>query len=125
MKRCLVLGANGFLGSHLVDALVAAGYEVRAFDRFISSTNNFLPSDRIETMPGDFLNRDDLVKALKKVDYVFHFVSTTTPITAENDPLIDIAHQPKNECGAFRGMRLSKGKKSHICLNWRCDIRYE
>jgi UDP-glucose 4-epimerase len=90
MAKCLVLGANGFIGSHLVDALIHAGHEVRAFDRFGKNQPRFLSSEQIETFRGDFLNRDDLERAVNGMDYVFHFISTTTPATAENDPLIDI-----------------------------------
>jgi UDP-glucose 4-epimerase len=90
MSKCLVLGANGFIGSHLVDALVGQGYQVRAFDRFGDRPTNFLPSDQIEPFTGDFLNRADLSEALEGIDFVFHLVSTTTPATAENDPVVDI-----------------------------------
>src|SRR5438270_6907987 len=90
MSKCLVLGANGFIGSHLVDSLVKQGYTIRAFDRFGDRPTNFLSSDNVETYTGDFLNRADLADALKDTDFVFHLVSTTTPATAENDPLVDI-----------------------------------
>lgn len=90
MSKCVVLGGNGFLGSHLIDALVESGHEVRAFDRFKEGKHTFLPSEHIEIMSGDFLNRSDLKKALEGMEYVFHFVSTTTPTTSENNPLIDV-----------------------------------
>lgn len=90
MAQCLVLGANGFLGSHLVDALIVKGHQVRAFDRYLDEERKFLAHDNVEVYKGDFLNRRDIAKALKAIDYVFHFISTTTPITSENDPLIDI-----------------------------------
>lgn len=90
MAKCLVLGANGFLGSHLVDSLVAHGHKVRCFDRFSSDQITFNKHENIEVYRGDFLNLGDLTEALSGVDYVFHFISTTTPVTAENDPLIDI-----------------------------------
>ena len=87
----LALGAGGFIGSHLVDSLVARDYRVRALDRFQPSVPpQFHPSDQIELVTGDFLNRGDLAAALRDVDYVVHLVSTTNPATAENDPLIDI-----------------------------------
>lgn len=89
MAKCLVLGANGFLGSHLVDALVGRGHSVRAFDRF-NGRIRFDSSENIELYTGDFLNRHDLREALKDIEFVFHFISTTTPITAEDDPLIDV-----------------------------------
>ena len=90
MDKCLVLGANGFIGSHLVDSLVQKGCKVRAFDRFKDSKVTFNESKSIELFSGDFLNRSDLQQAIKGMDYVFHFISTTTPISAENDPLIDV-----------------------------------
>jgi UDP-glucose 4-epimerase len=89
MARCLVLGANGFIGSHLVDSLVASGHQVRAFGRF-GSEPLFAENENTERFYGDFLNRHDLREALKDIEYVFHFISTTTPATAENDPLVDI-----------------------------------
>lgn len=90
MAKCLVLGANGFIGSHLVDSLISGGHSVRAFDRFGSNNLNFTQNSNIQIVAGNFLNRNDLSEALKDIDYVFHLVSTTTPATAENDPLIDI-----------------------------------
>ncbi len=89
MAKVLVLGGNGFIGSHLVDALVERGHEVRVFDR-IRETLHYTPSSKVEAMNGDFLNRNDISTALKDMDYVFHLISTTTPISAENDPLIDV-----------------------------------
>lgn len=89
MARCLVIGANGFLGSHLVDSLASEGHDVRAFGRF-SRKPLFNEVQNVEIINGDFLNRSDLTDALEGMEYVFHFVSTTTPMTADNDPLIDI-----------------------------------
>ncbi len=90
MARCLVLGANGFIGSHLVDSLAEAGHVVRAFDRFSDNTTRFNQHKNIEQLSGDFLNRADLEMAVQDMEYVFHFISTTTPITADADPLIDV-----------------------------------
>ncbi|USN96591.1 MAG: NAD-dependent epimerase/dehydratase family protein [Candidatus Nomurabacteria bacterium] len=90
MAKCLVLGANGLIGSYIVDSLVDAGHEVRAFDRFGADKENYKESDNVSQFTGDFLNSNDLKIALEGMDYVFHFISTTTPITAENDPTIDI-----------------------------------
>lgn len=90
MAKVLVLGANGFIGSHLVDSLVAAGHSVRAFDRFSSREPQFNSSNRIEIITGDYLNASDLEHSLEGIEYVFHFISTTTPASADNDPSIDI-----------------------------------
>jgi len=90
MAKTLVLGADGFIGSHLVDSLVSNGHSVRAFDRFSKSSPSFDNNESIEIFPGDFLNTGQLEEALHGIDYVFHFISTTTPATAENNPTIDI-----------------------------------
>jgi UDP-glucose 4-epimerase len=90
MAKCLILGGNGFIGGHLVDQLVKHDHEVKVFDRFGTDFRNFEPSKKIEIIAGNFFNRADLGKALEDSQYVFHLVSTTTPATAENDPLIDI-----------------------------------
>ena len=89
MAKAVVIGANGFLGSHLVDSLVNAGHEVTAFDRFSSRSPTFAP-ESVHLLPGEFLSRADLEEAVRGQDYVFHFLSTTTPATAEADPTLDI-----------------------------------
>lgn len=92
MANCLVLGGNGFIGSHVADALANSGHTVRSFDRYTTSEpanlNHAHPD--IEIFRGDFLNKSSLEASLEDMEYVFHFISTTTPLTAENDPLIDI-----------------------------------
>lgn len=91
-KKCLVLGGDGFLGSHLVDDLLARGYEVRVFDRFHKGRIKNLKhlKGKIEFQKGDFLNKWHLSRALKGVDYVFHFVSLSTPASTANDPQREI-----------------------------------
>lgn len=89
MARCLVIGANGFIGSHLVDALVEAGHEVTAFDRFSSGIITYT-STGVTQIIGEFLSRSDLEHAVAGQEFVFHFLSTTSPATAESDPSLDV-----------------------------------
>ncbi|WP_172207434.1 NAD-dependent epimerase/dehydratase family protein [Lactococcus hodotermopsidis] len=90
-EKVLLLGANGFLGSHVTDALIAEGFSVRAMDMFSDFKNaRFNPSVDIEMVSGNFLNQADVEEAIGGVDYVIHLVTTTNPATAESDPLIDI-----------------------------------
>lgn len=88
MDKALVVGANGFLGSHLVDSLSREGLEVTAFDRF--SLPPTFTSPTASRIQGDFLNRFDLEQAVANQRFVFHFLSTTTPLTAQGDPTLDI-----------------------------------
>jgi UDP-glucose 4-epimerase len=89
VPNTVVIGANGFIGSHLVDSLKAAGHTITAFDRFSSNTPLFDP-DGVRIVRGEFLSRADLDSAVTGQDYVFHFLSTTSPATAEGDPTLDI-----------------------------------
>ena len=90
-EKVLVLGANGFLGSHVVDYLVEEGFLVRAFDMYADYSNTrFFKNEAIELFEGNFLNQTDIKDALSDISYVIHLVSTTNPATAESDPLIDI-----------------------------------
>ncbi|SMQ70724.1 UDP-glucose 4-epimerase [Plantibacter sp. VKM Ac-1784] len=89
MAKTLVIGANGFIGSHLVEALQRAGHEVSAFDRFSGAAPTFR-TDGIRLIRGEFLSRADLDEAVSGQDYVLHLLSTTSPATAESDPTLDI-----------------------------------
>jgi UDP-glucose 4-epimerase len=89
LGKCLVIGANGFVGSHLVDELVDAGYSVRAFDRF-SSPARFETSDMVETFAADIFDDLAIHNALDGIDYVFHSFSATTPFASDTDPYGDI-----------------------------------
>jgi len=85
----LVLGANGFIGSHLVDRLVKDGYSVRAFGRFKDKIS-FNISPDVEIFNGEFLNQNDLEQSLEGVSRVVHLVSTTNPSVSDKEPLIDL-----------------------------------
>jgi len=89
VARAVVIGANGFIGSHLVDSLAREGHEVTAFGRF-SSPEPMYTASGVTAFRGDFLNRSDLERAVHGAELVFHFLSTTSPATAESDPSLDI-----------------------------------
>ena len=85
----LVLGANGFVGSHLVDALSGLpNAEVRAFDRYSKATSfNLKPN--IKLYKGDFFDDKDIAIALSGAEVVFHIFSTTTPQASYSKPIED------------------------------------
>lgn len=89
MARCLVVGGNGFIGSHVVDVLAARDHEVTAFDRFGRVEPQFTAAG-VSAVSGDFLNADDVRRVVRGHDLVVHLLSTTDPATAENDPTLDI-----------------------------------
>jgi UDP-glucose 4-epimerase len=83
-----VLGGGGFIGQHLCEALLAAGYQVRIFER-PRLTKHELYS-QLEWMDGDFTNETDLEEAVKDCHWVFHLISTTLPKTSNDNPLYDL-----------------------------------
>lgn len=90
-KTCLVLGGRGFIGSHLVTALVAEGWRVRCFDRASpKGVATRVADPRVEVLEGDFTRAEDVARAVEGCDVCFHLVSTTLPKTSNDDPLFDV-----------------------------------
>jgi len=91
--KILVLGADGFLGSNLVKALKDdKKYEILAFDLFPDGKARNLEGfdESLRMIQGNFLNRQDIREALRNVEYVFHYVSASTPGSSMNDPLLEV-----------------------------------
>ena len=83
----LVIGGCGFIGSHVVDALLAAGHTVRVLARTPERFRPPLP--QVDYHMGDFRDRMVLAEALTGMDAVYHLVSTTFPGTANLSPKTD------------------------------------
>jgi dTDP-glucose 4,6-dehydratase len=78
-KKTLVTGAGGFIGSHLSEALVKSGAQVRAFVRYNSRNDrghvDHLSADirnALEVFVGDLKDPAAVRNAVKGMDYVFH-----------------------------------------------------
>lgn len=85
-----VLGANGFVGSHLVDKLAAdPELHVAAFDRF-SRDPVYEDRSNVEAVRGDFFDAADVDRALEGADCVFHCFTSTNPSISDQDPLRDV-----------------------------------
>lgn len=82
MKKVLVTGADGFIGSHLVEELLNEGYDVRAFV-YYNSFNSWgwldtLPKeklDKIEKFSGDIRDPNGVREAMKGIDEVYHLAA--------------------------------------------------
>lgn len=90
-SRCLILGGKGFIGSHLVEALLSHGLPVRVFDR-AGAENLIVPNLRsqVEFIEGDFADSACLAAALEGCDICFHLISTTLPKTSNDAPGYDL-----------------------------------
>ena len=82
MKKILVTGADGFIGSHLTESLVERGYEVKAFT-YYNSFNSWgwldsLPKEKlneIEIFSGDIRDPNGVREAMRGVEGVFHLAA--------------------------------------------------
>jgi UDP-glucose 4-epimerase len=74
MRTVLVTGGAGFIGSHLVEALVQRGERVRVLDNLVSGDRRNLAAveDRIEFLAGDLADARTVARAVEGVDCVFH-----------------------------------------------------
>lgn len=82
-ETVVVFGASGFLGSHVVDALSAAGYQVRLFDR---SPSPYLKSNQ-EMIVGDIMDLDQVIEAAKGTSIVYNFAAIADIDEAHNKPI--------------------------------------
>ena len=77
--RALVTGGAGFIGSHLVDELVDAGYSVKIIDNLSSGNlalvNHQIAAGNAEFIEGDITSIADVLQATKEVDVVFHMAA--------------------------------------------------
>jgi UDP-glucose 4-epimerase len=89
MKRALVTGGAGFIGSHLVEGLLARGYQVRVLDNFATGRRENLThiATEIELLEGDVCNLTTVRNAVRQVDVVFHEAALPSVERSVKNPL--------------------------------------
>lgn len=89
----LVTGGGGFIGSHLVDALLAAGHRVRVLDNFATGRRSNLAHviDEIELIEGDVQSYERVHNAVRGCDLVFHEAALPSVPRSIQDPLTSTA----------------------------------
>lgn len=87
--RILVTGGAGFIGSHLVEALVRRGHRVRVLDDFSSGQRENLRPVRsdVEVLRGDCADPRAARRAVKGVEVVFHEAAIPSVALSVKDPL--------------------------------------
>jgi UDP-glucose 4-epimerase len=85
----LVTGGAGFIGSHLVDALLSEGHTVRVVDNFSTGKRENLAQSRdaIALFECSVTDRPALEEAMRGADYVFHLAALASVPRSVDDPL--------------------------------------
>jgi dTDP-L-rhamnose 4-epimerase len=91
-KKVLVTGGAGFIGSHLVDALLRRGDSVRIYDNLAAQVHatglpDYLPRE-VEFIRGDMRDSDGLRDAVRNVDVIFHLAAAV----GVGQSMYEIAH---------------------------------
>ena len=102
----LVTGGAGFIGSHLVDSLLAQGHQVRVLDNFSTGKLSNLPrSDRLTVIEGDIADAELVASCVAGCDAVAHLAAVASVQASVEQPLA--THQSNfigtlNVCEAMR-----------------------
>ncbi|NBO90869.1 MAG: SDR family oxidoreductase [Planctomycetia bacterium] len=89
MRTCLVTGGAGFIGSHLVSALVARGDRVRVLDDFSTGSPENLDAvaGQVDVIEGDIVDPDTVHRAMSGVQVVFHQAALASVPRSVANPL--------------------------------------
>ena len=90
--QAVVTGASGFIGSHLVDGLLAAGYRVKALGRNLPGLIGLdaQSNPNLALLPVNMADRLALQQVLEGVEIVFHLASGSLPQSSNRDPHVDV-----------------------------------
>ena len=115
--KALVAGGAGFIGSHLVDALLKEGHEVVCVDNFFIGTKKNIEHLRNENKFTFYeqnicdLEAMDHIFAKEKVEYVFHLAANSDIQASANNPVIEYQNTYATTFNLMECMRRYKVKK--------------
>ncbi len=114
MKKVLVTGAAGFIGSNLVDRLLGDGMEVVGFDNFSTGNRQFiagaLAHPRFQLVQGDLLDTSALGVAAAGVDTVFHLAANADVRFGLEHPRRDLEQNTIATFNVLEAMRAAGAK---------------
>lgn len=110
MKKCLVTGAAGFLGSNLCRALLHLGHHVIALDNLYTGRMSNIQD--LLSQPGfNFINHDIIQPIVVDVDWIFNFACPASPPHYQKDPVFTTK---TNVIGTLNMLELAKKSNARI-----------
>lgn len=107
--KAFVTGAAGFIGSNLLDRLLADGHEVTGFDNFSTGCPEFLEQARscpqFRLIEGDLLDFDALARAMDGSDFVFHLAANADVRFGPDHPRKDLEQNTIATWNVLEAMR--------------------
>jgi UDP-glucose 4-epimerase len=107
--RIFVTGAAGFIGSNMVDRLLAAGHTLVGFDNFSTGQRRFLENamahPQFNLVQGDLLERNALSKAMAGADLVIHFAANADVRFGTDHPRRDLDQNTVATWNVLEAMR--------------------
>ena len=105
MPRAIVTGGAGFIGSALIRALAAEGYDVRVVDDLSSGNAANLDGTGAELRVGDVRDLDLLTEAARGCDVLFHLAAGAGVVESMNDPLTNFDQNARGTLTALEAAR--------------------
>lgn len=87
MKKYLVTGGGGFIGSHIVHALLQQGAFVRVLDNFSTGRRENVEGLKVEMLEGDIRDAEKVAQAVQGIDVIFHEAAFVSVPQSMQDPL--------------------------------------
>ena len=117
MKKVLVTGGAGFIGSHLCKSLLSDGYEVMCLDNLITGSSKNI-EDLLTNSNFSFIKADITSNSINQLintsaNFIFHLASPASPIDYQNFPLETLLVNSK---GTVNMLALAKGLKAKILI---------